>query len=175
MISINDQEKLIKTAIQIAEKPALFDYRKDKKKTGSVQPERKQSGFSQAYNVPESLKNILNSDEFENFVIESTPKKGNNAYDRTVENPKITASQLVSICRNYFISQDEDNKGLVSLEDTTTPIYEIFSDYLEKLDEDDIDESYKPSIKYRNVERSNISINHMRSITYAYLKWTNNN
>ena len=66
-------------------------------------------------------------------MVESTPVSGNNAYDKESEDPQITPSQLVDACRKYFISNSDDDKANVSLEDDDNPVYHIFSEYLEAI------------------------------------------
>ena len=173
-IAHNEQGKRIKNAKHLAEKRAIDDYRQGEKIKDRGPINRKQTGFSQPYDVPDNLKEILDSDEFESYVIDATPKKGINAYDKEAENPQITPSQLVDACRNYFTALDEDSKGTVSLEDDTTPVYQIFSEYLENLEGGKLDKNYKPSQGTQDAERSSLSRIQMISFACKYLKWTNN-
>jgi hypothetical protein len=174
---VNTLEKTIKEAKlskHITEKEAIADYRKGLKKKERGPTKRRQTGFSQPYDVPQNLKTLLDSEEFEDYVVEATPTSGHNAYDKEADEPKITPSQLVDACRHFFIAQDgKENKGLVSFEDEETPVYSIFSEYLEALDSGKLEKSYKPSQGSQNADRGSLSRIQMISFACAYLKWAN--
>jgi len=174
---VNTLEKLTKDAkfsMHIAEKEAINDYRKGLKKEGRSTTQRRQTGFSQPYDVPESLKKILDSSDFEDYVVEATPSSGYNAYDKEADKPKITSSQLVDACRHYFIARDgKENKGLVSFEDDSTPVYSIFSEYLEQLDAGQLEKNFKPNQRSQDADRGSLSRIQMISFACAYLKWVN--
>jgi len=175
---VNTLEQTVKDAKfskHLAEKDAIGDYRKGLKKKERGPTQRRQTGFSQPYDVPDSLKTILDSEAFEDYVVDATPSSGYNAYDKESEDPKITPSQLVDACRHFFIAQDgKENKGLVSFEDEDTPVFAIFSEYLEELDGGKLEKNYKPSQGSQEADKSSLSRIQMISFACAYLKWVNN-
>ena len=155
----------------IAANKAVSDFKKNKNKSSPVN--RKPSGFIQEYKVTNGLKDILDSNEFKDYIMDTKVKDGITSYDINSKDPKITPSQLVDACRKYFTTF-HDNKGLVSLEDNTTPVYNIFQEYLENLEDINFNKNYKPSKGSLDADRSNLSRIHMLSFTCAYLKWSNN-
>jgi hypothetical protein len=172
--TLEQTTKEAKFSKHITEKEAIADYRKGLKKKERGPIKRSQTGFSQPYDVPQNLKTLLDSEEFEDYVVKATPTSGRNAYDKEADEPKITPSQLVDACRHFFIAQDgEENKGLVSFEDEETPVYSIFSEYLEALDSGKLEKSYKPSQGSQNADRGSLSRIQMISFACAYLKWAN--
>jgi len=175
---VNTLEQTVKDAKfskHLAEKDAIGDYRKGLKKKERGPTQRRQTGFSQPYDVPNSLKTILDSEAFEDYVVDATPSSGYNAYDKEAEDPKITPSQLVDACRHFFIAQDgKENKGLVSFEDEDTPVFAIFSEYLEELEGGKLEKNYKPSQGSQEADKSSLSRIQMISFACAYLKWVNN-
>ena len=174
--SLEQNLKDAKASKHITEKDAIADYKKGQKKMEKGPSTRKRTGFSQPYDVPESLKKILDSPDFEEYVVEATPKSGVNAYDKEADTPIITPSQLVDACRNFFIAQDgPENKGHVSLEDENTPVFSIFAEYLENYDNGKLDKNYHPSKGSQDADRSSLSRIQMISFSCNYLKWANEN
>jgi hypothetical protein len=154
-----------KFLMQQAEKIAIDDYKKRLKKKDQEPKNPRKSGFSQEYNIPESLKIILDSDDFKEY------SSYNNDEDGV---PKITASQLVDSCRNFVIDKDgSESKGNISFKNEDTPIYSIFSEYLDALDNGILEKKYKPSQASQDADRSKLSRIQMISFACKYLKWIN--
>lgn len=163
----NCKENLVQSKIlmQQAEKIAIDDYKKRLKKKDQEPKNPRKSGFSQEYNIPESLKIILDSDDFKEY------SSYNNDEDGV---PKITASQLVDSCRNFVIDKDgSESKGNISFKNEDTPIYSIFSEYLDALDNGVLEKKYKPSQASQDADRSKLSRIQMISFACKYLKWIN--
>ena len=116
---------------------------------------------------------MLDDDAFEEHVLEASPPSGFNSYDKESDKPIITPEQLVDACRNYFDMQEGEDKGLVSLANTETPVYEIFSKYLEELDNKKLGKEFKPSEASQDADRETLSRIQMISFACAYLKWSN--
>jgi hypothetical protein len=156
-----EQSKIL---MQQAEKIAIDEYKKILKKKDQKPKKPRNSGFSQVYNIPESLKIILDSDDFKEYSL----------YNNEDDVPKITAPQLVDSCRNFVIKQDGgESKGNISFKNEDTPIYSIFSEYLEALDNGDLEKKYKPSQTSQEADRSKLSRKLMISFACGYLKWIN--
>ena len=152
-----------KILTQQAEKIAIDDYKKILKKKDQEPKKPRKSGFTQEYNIPESLKIILDSDDFKDY----------SSYNND-DVPKITASQLVDSCRNFVIDQDgSESKGNISFKNEDTLIYSIFSEYLEALNNGDLEKKYKPSQASQDADRSKLSRIQMISFACGYLKWIN--
>ena len=147
----NNLEQL-KQALRKAGNDAIHSDRPKKIKNTSREP----TGFNKKYDVDDKLKTILSNDSF----------NGGNITDT------ITPTQLSTICQKFF--KDKYNQNTyVSLTDTETPVYEIFSEYLIELNGGKLSVEYKPSPKCFKANRDNLNPNQIISYCCGFLKWYN--
>ena len=168
-----------------AEKAAIISYKKAKKvsakkksnnddnNTEKSNLKKKQQIGGHTYQVCDKLKKILEQEDFEEYVIEAGQELENNAYNKNDNIPLITSKQLRDACKKYFIVlYGKDKKVSVSLTNSETPIYHIFSEYLEQLDEGKIESKDKPTEKTLEANRDSINDVQLLSYVTSFLKWS---
>jgi hypothetical protein len=143
-VSLEKQLKNVKALLRSAATNAV----KESKKKNKPKTDRKKTGFSQEYQLPEDIMKIVKDLEIHDY------KDG-----------KVTAPNLVDACKNF------QGSNHISLEEDDV-VNKIFCDYLAELD-DNIDDKYKPSKKSLAADRSNLTRIQMISYTCAFLKWCN--
>ena len=169
-----ERHRKLQQILRLFENEAIKGFKKNERQNSSSKTPRTPSGIAKPYYVPDSLKNILDSIDFKDCVAEATPTSSLNAYDADSEQPKITPLQLCGACFNYSSKKNgEDTSKKISLKDTSTPVYSIFAEYIEKLDSGNMEERFKPSKRAQNTDRESLLYQAMLSFSCQYLKWVN--
>ena len=126
--------------------------RSDLKKLNSdTNPDKPKKTFPK-YSINDKLEEFLNND---------------NIKEKTKEDGYIKASELASIINKYFKNK---NNGVISFTNTETPVYKLFSEYFDEMENETMDSKYKPSEEtLTNLEK--LKFAQLTGISNKFLLW----
>lgn len=147
--TLNDKIKNSKSNIKYFENLVVAEYKTNLKKKNKVKTSKRPSGFSKEYKIPSNIIKIINS-----------------ISDGDFKDNSISSIALADIC----LKKEEGKTCNIEEE----PLNELFTDYLDGIDDESIDKKYLPSKKtLESVDRTNIKRSELISFTSGLLKWLN--
>ena len=147
--TLSDKIKNSKSNLKSLESLIVAEYKTNLKKKNKVKTSKSPSGFSKLYNIPSNIVKIITS-----------------ISDGDFKDNSISSLTLTDICL-----KKGDGKTCNIKEE---PLNELFTDYLNEIDNESIDKKYLPSKKtLNNTDRTSIQRPELISFTSGLLKWLN--